>query len=155
MKKIVSVPELKKIVGELRKKKRKIVFTNGCFDIIHAGHIKTFRKAKSYGDYLIAGVNSDTSIRRLKGASRPIIKEKFRLEVLSSIRYIDFIVVFNELTPLKLVKIIKPDFLVKGGDYSNEEVVGRKYSGRVIIVSTLKGISTTDIIEKIKNEQCR
>lgn len=151
MNKRVSYKNIKRIVESLRKKGKKIVFTNGCFDIIHAGHIKLLKESKKLGDILIVGLNSDQSIRRLKGSSRPINKLSDRVEVLSAIEYVDYVVVFNEDTPYNLIKSIKPDYLVKGSDYKVEEVVGREFAKKVVLIKLLKDRSTTNIIKAIEN----
>lgn len=148
----VSKKEIVKIVNRLKREGKKIVFTNGCFDIIHRGHIKLLREAKKLGDILIVGLNSDNSIKRLKGSSRPINKLSDRIEVLSAIEYVDYIVVFKEDTPYELIKSIKPDYLVKGGDYKVEEVVGREFAKKVVLVKFLNGRSTTNIIKAIEND---
>jgi len=146
--------EIKNIVNELKKKGKKIVFTNGCFDIIHAGHIKLLKKAKKLGDVLIVGINKDKSIKKIKGEDRPIMDEKQRIEIISAIEFVDYVVPFGNTTPEKLIRIIKPDIIVKGGDYKKDEVVGKdiveKYGGKVYIFPLLKNISTTKIINKIK-----
>jgi D-beta-D-heptose 7-phosphate kinase/D-beta-D-heptose 1-phosphate adenosyltransferase len=146
---IIKINNLLKKIKLFRENGKRIVFTNGCFDIIHSGHIRVFKKCRSLGDIVIVGLNSDSSVRRLKGPKRPINDQKDRAEVVDSIRYIDYVVIFNELTPYKIIKMIKPDFLVKGGDYKKDEVVGREFAGKVVIVKMLKGRSTTKIIEKI------
>jgi rfaE bifunctional protein nucleotidyltransferase chain/domain len=146
---IIKINNLLEKIKLFRKNGKKIVFTNGCFDIIHNGHIRVFKKCRSLGDIVIVGLNSDSSVRRLKGPKRPINNQKDRAEVVDSIRYVDYVVIFNELTPYKIIKMIKPDFLVKGGDYKKDEVVGREFAGKVVIVKMLKGRSTTKIIEKI------
>lgn len=144
---------LKQILARERKKGKKIVFTNGCFDVLHYGHIKLLEAAKSKGDILIVGLNSDKSVRRLKGEGRPIQKEKARVKILSSLRMVDYVVIFNESTPLRLIKDIKPDVLVKGNDYKREKVVGRyeleKQGGEVYLFPLIKGYSTTDILNKL------
>jgi len=150
--KVKSIKEIKDIVLKLKKEKKTIVFTNGCFDLLHPGHIKILKKAKQLGDVLILGLNSDFSIKRLKGKSRPILNQNARLEILSAISYIDYIVLFNQTTPLNLIKMIKPDYLVKGGDYKEDEIVGREYAKKIVRVNLYKGYSTSKIIEKIKNE---
>lgn len=150
--KYLKLNELLKKIKQLKKKGKKIVFTNGCFDIIHSGHIKILRESKKFGDILIVGLNSDDSIRKIKGKDRPVNKLKDRIDVLSAIEYVDYIVVFSQKTPYNLIKKIKPDVLVKGGDYTPDKVVGREYAGRVVIVPLLKGRSTTKIIEKISNK---
>ena len=146
--------EIKNIVNKLKKKGKKIVFTNGCFDILHAGHIKLLKKAKELGDVLIVGINRDKSIKKIKGKSRPIMDEKQRIEIISAIEFVDYVVPFGDTTPEKLIKIIKPDIIVKGGDYKKDEVIGKdiveKYGGKVYIFPLVKNISTTKIINKIK-----
>jgi len=152
--KVIKVSKLAYLVKTLKKKKKKIVFTNGCFDLIHPGHIKLLSSAKKQGEVLILGLNSDSSIRKIKGEKRPILKEKGRIEILSAITYIDYIVVFKEETPFKLIKIIKPDVLVKGGDWEEKDIVGadlvKKQGGKVVRIRLKKGYSTTTLIEKIK-----
>jgi rfaE bifunctional protein nucleotidyltransferase chain/domain len=138
---------------DLRKGKR-IVFTNGCFDILHPGHIYLLAAAKKLGDLLIVGLNSDDSVRRLKGPSRPINNEQIRDENLSAINEVDFIILFTEDTPESLIQQVKPDILVKGGDYKSEEIVGsdfvKSYGGKVMTIPILEGHSTTNLIEKNK-----
>ncbi len=151
--KLKSRDEIKEIAERLRKEGKKIVFTNGCFDVIHPGHIKSFRFAKSLGDVLIVGLNSDSSVRRIKGEKRPIIDVKGRSEILSAIEYIDYIVIFDEDTPENLIKVIKPDVLVKGEDWRGKKVVGadfvQSYGGKVEFCPLYPEYSTTKIIEKI------
>ena len=129
---------------------KKIVFTNGCFDIIHSGHIKYLEEAKNCGDILVVGINSDSSVKKLKGPDRPIINESDRVKVLSSIKYVDFVLVFNDETPLKLIKLIRPDVLVKGGDYKNKSIVGRSFAKETRTLSFIKNKSSSKIIKKIK-----
>lgn len=150
MGKLKSLKKLLSIVKTLKEKNKKIVFTNGCFDIIHPGHIKLLSQSKKKGDVLIVGLNSDRSIRKLKGKTRPILNQKGRVEVLEAIEYIDYIVIFNSLTPLNIIKKISPDYLVKGGDWKKEEIVGREYSKKVVRINLKKNFSTTGIIKKIK-----
>lgn len=130
-----------------------VVFTNGCFDILHVGHIRYLKKAAELGDILIVGVNSDNSVRRLKGEKRPVICEKDRIEMLTVLDFIDHVIMFDEDTPYELIKSIQPDLLVKGGDYKLEEVVGKdiveKNGGKVALIPLVEGSSTTNIIEKI------
>jgi D-beta-D-heptose 7-phosphate kinase/D-beta-D-heptose 1-phosphate adenosyltransferase len=128
----------------------KIIFTNGCFDIIHTGHIRLLEYAKSLGDYLIVGLNSDDSIKRLKGETRPINKEKDRKYILECIRFVDQVIIFEEDTPYKLLQKIKPHIIVKGGDYTKEEVVGNDLA-EVVIFKYINGYSTTNIIKNIGN----
>jgi len=135
--------------------KDKIVFTNGCFDILHPGHIHILDQAKSYGDILIVGLNSDNSIKRLKGPSRPKVSQEDRLKILSSIKFVDYVVLFEEETPLKLIEKIKPNVLVKGGDYIPEDIVGREFvennGGQVKIIKLLEGHSSSSLIDKFEN----
>lgn len=142
------------IIDELKTQGKKIVFTNGCFDIIHAGHLDYLTKAKQLGDYLIIGLNSDDSVSKLKGPSRPINNQEDRAAVLSGLKPVDFVVLFEEQTPFNLINSIKPDILVKGGDYTIENIVGsdivENNGGKVIVIPFVKGKSTTNIIEKIK-----
>ena len=152
---IVSIDELSKIVSLHKNEGKSIIFTNGCFDIIHVGHVRYLKEAKSKGDILILAVNGDQSIKRLKGKSRPINRLEYRLEVLSGLSSIDYLISFDEDTPEELLKIIKPDILVKGGDYSHSNhIVGKdiveSYGGSVCLLSQVKGISTSAIIEKSK-----
>ena len=152
-KKILTWDTLGRILELLNKKK--IVFTNGCFDILHPGHIHILDQAKSYGDILIVGLNSDNSIKRLKGPSRPKVSQEDRLKILSSIKFVDYVVLFEEETPLKLIEKIKPNFLVKGGDYILEDVIGREFvennGGQVKIIKLLEGHSSSSLIDKFEN----
>jgi len=132
-----------------------IVFTNGCFDLLHPGHIQYLEDAAKLGDKLIVGLNDDDSVRRLKGSSRPINNLNFRKKILMGLRSVNLVIPFYEDTPLNLIELIKPDFLVKGGDYTIETVVGHKvvqdYGGQVKILSFLDGYSSSEIISKIKS----
>jgi len=154
MGKIKGFKEIEKISRHLKKEGKKVVFTNGCFDILHKGHIRLLKKAKSLGDVLIVGLNTDASVRRLKGKGRPFIKERDRAEILSSLEMVDYVVLFSQDTPYQLIRIVKPDVLVKGGDYKTENVVGRdiveRYGGKVYIFPVVKGVSTTEIAKRIK-----
>ena len=132
--------------------KDKIVFTNGCFDIIHVGHIHLLSSARNLGDRLIVGLNSDQSIKRIKGDSRPIQTQESRKLILESLRFVDEVIIFNEDDPLSLIKEIKPDILVKGGDYSLQEIIGADfvltYGGEVEIIDYIDGYSSTSIIDE-------
>ncbi len=154
--KIIPYSTLKFTIAQWRLKEEKIVFTNGCFDILHAGHIQLLAKAASLGTKLIIGLNSDASIMRLKGANRPINNLNDRERVLSAIHCIDAIITFEEDTPLNLIKKIKPDILVKGGDYKAEEIVGskevRQAGGKVVIIPLVEGKSTTNIANALKGK---
>lgn len=146
-----------KAVEDFRKSNadKKIVFTNGCFDIMHIGHIRYLQEAATLGDMLIVGINSDASVRRLKGPKRPIYSELERAEMMCAFGFVDYVVIFEEDTPLELIKKIEPDVLVKGGDYSNEYVVGTKEvearGGKLVLIPFVEGKSTTGVIEKIRN----
>ncbi len=134
---------------------KNIVFTNGCFDILHVGHLSYLKEAKSLGDLLVVGLNSDESVKRLKGEERPVNSEKDRKLFLESLRHVDFVFIFNEDTPLNLIQTVKPDVLVKGGDWKKEEIVGSKFvegrGGKVLSLLFKEGYSTTNIINKIKS----
>ncbi len=138
---------------------KKIVFTNGCFDILHRGHIEYLYKAKNLGDVLVIGLNSDPSIKRLKGDKRPINQEMDRAMVLAAIEFVDFVIIFNEDTPYNLIKKIVPDILIKGGDWTETEIVGydvvKRHGGKVISSIFLQNYSTTNIIKKIVSKYCR
>ena len=129
---------------------RKKIFTNGCFDVVHRGHIELLKFCKSYGR-VIVGLNSDESVRKLKGPSRPIFSQKDRKFLLESCKYVDKVIIFDEETPLELIKEIKPDIIVKGGDYTEDQVVGKDFCKSVIIFNYLDGYSTTKIVQDIIN----
>lgn len=153
--KIKSTQELINILDGLRDSKI-IVFTNGCFDIIHRGHIEYLYFAKSQGDILIVAVNSDDSVKRIKGAERPVNKLEDRMVVLSALEMVDFVVSFEEDTPYEVIKAIKPHVIVKGGDYRVENVVGKDiveaYGGRVVIAPFIEGFSTSEILRRVKGK---
>ena len=153
--KIKPLSVLKERLEGLRKEKI-IVFTNGCFDILHPGHIRYLYEAKRLGDILVVGVNSDDSIRRIKGEQRPIMDERARSEMLSVLPFVDFITIFDEDTPYNLIKEIRPHILVKGGDWEEDRIVGadivRALGGRVVRIPYIEGYSTTSIIERIKEK---
>ena len=146
--KILTVTQFSQFSNDLQN----VVFTNGCFDIIHAGHIDYLSKARNLGDVLVVGLNSDESVRRLKGPQRPINDVDARSKVLASLFFVDYVIVFEEDTPLNLIKSVRPDILVKGGDYTRDMVVGadfvESYGGKVVILPFLKGYSTTSILNK-------
>ena len=127
----------------------KIVFTNGCFDLLHVGHVTYLEKAAKLGQHLIVGLNTDASVKRLKGETRPLVNEDDRARVLTALTCVDAVVLFDEDTPAALIKMIKPDILVKGGDYQPNEVVGREDAGEVKIIDFEEGYSTTGIVERI------
>jgi len=139
-------------LARCRREGRKIVFTNGCFDLLHVGHVRLLEQARALGDLLVVGLNTDRSVSRLKGPSRPIVPETARAEVLSALRAVDYVTLFDEPTPLELIQLLVPDVLVKGGDYTPDSVVGRAeveaYGGRVAIIPLVGGFSTTNLIGK-------
>ena len=151
MKKVIDRKGIKKISVKLRAERRKIVFTNGCFDILHIGHVRYLQHAKRLGDVLIIGLNSDRSVAGIK-PGRPVNSEKNRAEVLAALAVVDYVVVFPEKTPYNLIKAVKPDILVKGGDWKKEEIIGSDVAKETYSLPYVKGISTTGIIEKIIRE---
>ncbi|MEW6040884.1 MAG: adenylyltransferase/cytidyltransferase family protein [Elusimicrobiota bacterium] len=146
--KVKKLFQLKKIISRLKKKRKKIVFTNGCFDILHPGHIRLFEKAKSYGDVLVVGINSDSSVRRLKGNKRPLTLEMARAEVVASAGSVDYVIIFAEDTPYKTIKHLRPDILVKGSDYRRSQIVGADLVKRVVRFPLVSGFSTSSLIRK-------
>ncbi len=150
---LINLQELLNVINKLKESGKKIVFTNGCFDIIHAGHIAYLNETKALGDVLIVGLNTDNSTRRLKGAGRPVNNQDDRAAVLSALKPVDYVVYFNEDTPLNLVKAIKPDVLAKGGDYNIDSIVGADVvlnsGGEVKVIPFVEGKSTTAILKKI------
>ncbi len=149
---IKSFDEIKSVVERYRASGKKVVFTNGCFDILHVGHVKYLQIAKSFGDVLIVGLNSDASVSRLKGPSRPVNIAEDRAYLLAALEAVDFVVPFEDDTPYELIKMIKPDTLVKGGDYEGKSVVGTEFAGELKLVDFVDGKSTTKTIQKIKGD---
>lgn len=150
---IVTLPELVPRVAGLKQAGRRIVFTNGCFDILHVGHVRYLESARALGDILIVGLNSDASVKKIKGDKRPIVPEMERGAVLSSLRFVDYVVLFDEPDPYNTIAAIKPDILVKGGDWSPENIIGRdiveSYGGKVHTIPFIEGASSSRIIEDI------
>lgn len=151
--KLKNKQALAKIIALLKKRGKRVVFTNGCFDILHYGHAKYLEAAKSKGQILVVGINSDASVRKLKGKNRPILSQNYRAKMVAALESVDFVVIFTEPTPLETVKALKPDVLVKGGDWQEKDIVGADFvksrKGRVYSLKFIKGFSTTDIIRKI------
>lgn len=147
---LLTREEIIAVCDKLRPKSR-IVFTNGCFDIIHAGHVQYLNQAKSLGDILIVGLNSDDSVHRLKGPTRPINSEEDRATVLGALKPVDYVVIFDEETPYELIKAIQPNVLVKGGDYKIEDIVGAGIVDETIVLPFLEGRSTTKTINQMGN----
>jgi len=146
----VSRTELKKKIDVLRQQGKKIVFTNGCFDILHIGHIRYLKQAKEMGDILVVGLNADISVTLLK-PQRPVNPQEHRAEILSSLNMVDYIVIFEEETPKELITLLQPDVLVKGGDWKKEDIVGSDIAKETYSLPYIEGISTSEIIARIKN----
>jgi rfaE bifunctional protein nucleotidyltransferase chain/domain len=155
MGRIVSQEELIALLSRVKRGSRRVVFTNGCFDLLHPGHIRTLEEARSLGDVLVVGLNRDASVREAKGNSRPVVAENERAELLAALEAVDFVVLFGEPTPRELIAQLLPDVLVKGADWGSTEIVGREEvegaGGRVISIPLEPGYSTTDILQKIRN----
>jgi len=151
---VLTLEELILQFGPGKRNGRRVVFTNGCFDLLHPGHIKILEAARSLGDALVVGINSDDSVRTLKGAGRPVIPEQERAEILAGFECVDGVVVFDELTPQKTVAALLPDILVKGGDWPGNRIVGREEveaaGGKVVLIDVVEGHSTTEILRKIR-----
>jgi rfaE bifunctional protein nucleotidyltransferase chain/domain len=151
--KILSTDQTSELIKTWKGEGESIIFTNGCFDILHLGHVDYLQKAKNIGGKLIIGVNSDDSVRRIKGTSRPIVEENSRMRILASLEFVDCVILFDQDTPLELISLLLPDILVKGNDYSIDNIVGAdvvlKNGGRVDTISLVEGQSTSGIIDKI------
>jgi len=151
--KIKKREDLRRIVEDFKTKGKRIVFTNGCFDLLHIGHIRYLEEAKSLGDILVVGVNSDRSVRNLKGPNRPILPEEERAEILSGLESVNYITIFDEPTPLELISSLQPHILAKGGDWTKETTVGKevveRLGGEVVILPFIEGSSTSNVIETI------
>jgi D-glycero-beta-D-manno-heptose 1-phosphate adenylyltransferase len=154
---IDSWKDLENLIHEWKIKEERIVFTNGCFDVLHSGHVEYLCKAAEIGDKLIIGINTDSSVRKLKGEGRPVNNQIARAKILASLFFVDAVCFFDQDTPLDLIKIVMPDVLVKGGDYKPEEIVGYKEvtstGGSVLCLDFVEGYSSSDIIRKMKNSQ--
>lgn len=151
--KIKDRTNLLKTIQALKAQGKKIVFTNGCFDLLHVGHVRYLQEAKKEGDVLVVGLNSDRSVRELKGEDRPLISQAERAEVLAALEMVDFIVIFDEITPLKLINAVEPDVLVKGGDWKREDIVGSEEvesrGGKIVVVPEIPGKSSRNLIDQI------
>jgi len=151
--KIKGLRELAQEISRLKRLGKKIVFTNGCFDLLHYGHVKYLESARAAGDILVVAVNSDASVKRLKGPKRPVVSQKYRVRVIAGLECVDYAVIFGEDTPLETIKRLKPDVLVKGADWKESQIVGadfvKKNGGRVRTIKLEKGLSTTSLIKKI------
>ena len=157
--KIKTCAQMKEVAARLKRRGKKIVFTNGCFDILHVGHIRYLRKARKQGDVLVVGMNTDRSVRFIKGEKRPIVPEKERAEVLSALEFVDYVVLFDEPNPLRLIRTLRPHILVKGADWPKAEIIGRdiveKVGGRVMRIPLVPGVSSTGLIDKIVQIYCK
>ena len=151
--KVMTQDELMPILDRLRKEGKKVVFTNGCFDILHVGHIRYLKEAKGYGDILIVAVNSDLSVKSIKGDKRPIVSQSERAEVVAALEMVDYVTMFDEDTPYNIIKKLQPDVLIKGGDWAIDKIVGRDIvearGGKVIAIPVIEGASTTGIVERV------
>jgi len=151
--KVVSLRRLKEELGKLRSAGGRVVFTNGCFDILHAGHVRYLKKARSLGDALVVGLNSDSSVRSIKGPTRPIVPQGERAEVLAALEAVTYVVIFNDPTPARLIEAVRPEVLAKGADWAAADIVGartvKEAGGRVARITLAKGKSTTNIIKRI------
>ena len=149
---VLSIKNIKRMSSNYKSKGLKIVFTNGCFDLLHKGHLDLLEKSSKYGDILIVGLNSDSSVKKLKGVSRPIEDEMLRFQKLMALNYVDHVIIFKQITPKKLISELKPDVLVKGGDYDLNKIVGADEvvlnGGIVKVIPLTPGFSTTSIIKK-------
>lgn len=154
--KIFSLPELLKTVADWRSQGDKIVFTNGCFDLLHLGHVDYLEKARQLGNKLVLGLNTDASISRIKGPARPLQDEMSRARIMASLLFVDAVVLFDQNTPLELIEAVQPEILVKGDDYTIENIVGHEVviakGGSVATVPLVKGYSTTNIVKKIEKQ---
>lgn len=151
--KIRTIKEIKNLVEDLKKQNKKIVTTNGVFDILHLGHIKYLQEAKKLGDVLIVAINSDDSVKQIKGSERPINNQQSRAEVLAALSFVDYVAIFNETDPVNVLSEIKPTIHVKGGDYNISQIIEKdiveKNNGKIVLIPEIKGYSTTDLINKI------
>jgi len=152
--KVMDIAQVKNIVASLKAEGKKVVFTNGCFDILHPGHTRYLAAARDLGDFLVVAVNSDRSTRVIKGDKRPVMPQDARTEVLAALSFVDLVTIFDEETPYRVIEVLQPDILVKGGDWKEDEIVGadivKKAGGEVRRIPYISGYSTTEIIEKIK-----
>ena len=152
--KIVSRRRLRRILSACRREQRTVVFTNGCFDLLHAGHVKLLERARRLGDVLVVGLNSDRSVRRLKGPGRPVIKQGDRALLLAAMDSIDYVTIFGEATPARLIASVQPDILIKGADWNASQIIGadvvRQRRGRIVRFPVVRGYSTSEIIARIQ-----
>jgi D-glycero-beta-D-manno-heptose 1-phosphate adenylyltransferase len=152
---VMSLDDIILRFGREKRNGKRVAFTNGCFDLLHPGHIRILESARALGDALIVGINSDASVKRLKGAGRPVLPELERAEILASLESVDAVVIFDEATPQRVIAAVLPDVLVKGGDWPDDQIVGREEveaaGGKVVRAEIVQGYSTTDILKKIRS----
>lgn len=152
--KVKSLDELKRIAEQARRNRKTVVFTNGCFDLLHRGHVHALREAKALGDILIVAINSDRSVKAIKGPDRPVLSESDRAELIAAMEMVDYVALFDEPDPYDLIRAVRPNVLVKGGDWGPDQIVGadivEQDGGKVAVIPYLKGFSTTEIIERIR-----
>jgi rfaE bifunctional protein nucleotidyltransferase chain/domain len=152
--KVKSLDELKRIADQARRDGKTVVLTNGCFDLLHRGHVHILREAKALGDILIVAINSDRSVKAIKGPSRPVLSQSDRTELLAAMEMVDYVALFDEPDPYDLIAAVRPNVLVKGGDWGSDQIVGadivKRNGGKVAVIPYLKGFSTTEIIERIR-----
>jgi len=152
--KIKSLEKAKKEIDRLKSERKRVVFTNGCFDILHPGHTRYLHAARQLGDHLVVAVNSDKSVRAIKGEGRPILSQDARMELLAALSFVDTVVIFEEDNPLKVIQYLTPNILVKGGDWKEEEIIGahvvKNKGGEVVRIPYISGFSTTEILKKVK-----
>ena len=157
--KIKSRDELRSVVCHVQAEDKRVVFTNGCFDILHPGHVRFLEKARTLGDVLVVAINSDVSVKKNKGKDRPIMPQYERMEIISALGCVDFVTIFEEETPREIIRKLLPDVLVKGGDWASDRIVGRNIielnGGEVVLIDFEKGFSTTKIIERVQESECR
>jgi len=155
LEKVVSRPEIAAIAAQARRDGRRIAFTNGCFDLLHVGHIRYLAAARDAADLLIVGVNDDASVRRLKGPARPLVPDAARAEVVAALAAVDYVTLFSEDTPYELIRTVQPDVLVKGSDWAPDQVVGRDVvearGGRVLLIPVVADFSTTTLVERLRS----
>jgi len=155
--KLLSMQQATRAVAAARRRGKRVVFTNGCFDLLHVGHIRSLEQARALGDRLVVAVNSDASVRRLKGPVRPLVPARQRAEVLAALACVDWVVVFSEDTPLRMIRRLRPHVLAKGGDWSLDTIVGREevesWGGRVVRLREIPGVRTSRIVERVLNQK--
>jgi len=151
--KIITRDQAETVIRELKSQNKRVVFTNGCFDLLHVGHLELLEQSRSFGDILVVGINTDRSLKMIKGTDRPILPQEERARLVASLEMVDYVVFFDEETPFEILSQIKPNILVKGGDYKYDEIIGRDIVDEVKIIPFVRGKSSTSIIDKILGRQ--